>query len=138
MKRFVQFALLAVALAMLGWPQDAWAQGCRLCGVATPVYYSPPAFYPRRVVQVGAYDKIGFVPKRISVAPGTTVRWVSRGQETHTVTSRNGLFNSGPLPPGASFSVTFRQPGTYRYFCRPHRKMGMVGTVFVGSSRYGR
>src|SRR5262245_22361351 len=95
--------------------------------------YRDPA---RRVVEVGAYDGRGFDPKTITVAQGTTVRWVNHGKETHTVTARDGRFDQ-ELRPGASFSVTFGAPGTYQYYCRPHEKMGMVGTVVVRPSGSG-
>jgi plastocyanin len=148
MKRFVLSALLAAGLVVLVAPQDAQAWGRRHFRVVyTPVYSCPPpvyympAYYPppsymrpaHQVVEVGAYDKVGFKPQTITVAPGTTVRWVNYGEERHTVTSRDGLFDSGPLSPGAAYSMTFTRPGTYHYFCRPHEKMGMVGTVVVGS-----
>jgi plastocyanin len=93
------------------------------------MYYSAPA---RTYADVGAYDKVGFKPKSITVTPGTTVRWTNHGEEVHTVTSREGRFDSGDLAPKGSYSVTFVTPGTYHYFCRPHEKMGMVGTVVVG------
>ena len=41
-------------------------------------------------------------------------------------------FDSGQLEPGATFSHTFRVPGTYRYFCVPHEVAGMIGTLIVG------
>jgi plastocyanin len=116
---------------------------------APPMYYQQPYAYrpsyapvhsparPTTTTTVEAYDGRGFEPKTITVAPGTTVRWVNHGKERHTVTSRDGLFDSGELSPGASYSVTFTRPGTYHYFCRPHEKMGMVGTVVVGSGGSG-
>ena len=89
------------------------------------------------VVDVGAYDKVGFNPKSITVVPGTVVRWVNYGKEGHTVTSDDGYFDSGPLAPGAAFYVLFYRPGTYHYTCRPHGKMGMAGTVVVRSDGPG-
>src|SRR5712691_2785686 len=38
-----------------------------------------------------------FSPATVTVAPGTTVRWVNRDEETHTVTSSAGLFASAGL-----------------------------------------
>jgi plastocyanin len=40
-------------------------------------------------------------------------------------------FDSGFMPPGATFDYTFTVPGTYHYFCVPHEKAGMVGTIVV-------
>ena len=62
-------------------------------------------------------------------APGTMVRWTNYGHHMHTVTSDNGLWDSGEFSHGHSFSYTFNQPGTYYYHCRFHRDMR--GTVIV-------
>jgi plastocyanin len=46
---------------------------------------------------------------------------------THTVTADDNSFNSGILPPGASFSHTFDTPGSTSYKCLIHPFMtGMV------------
>jgi len=69
----------------------------------------------------------------ITVPVGTTVTWVQTGNNSHTTTSYDGLWDSGLLPGGSgeSFSYTFEEPGTFAYFCRPHEAMGMVGSVTV-------
>jgi plastocyanin len=89
------------------------------------------------VVDVGAYDNRSFNPKSITVTPGTVVRWVNHGKETHTVTSKDGQFKSGPLAPGAKFHVYFYKPGTYHYSYSPHGKSGMEGTVVVSDGTAG-
>ena len=68
-------------------------------------------------------------PANLSVPVGTTVTWVNQGNTPVTVTSPDGLFDSDPIMPGASFSVTFDTPGTFRYFCVPYPHM--KGTVVV-------
>jgi plastocyanin len=74
-----------------------------------------------------------FASANITVEPGTTVTWVQSGDNPHTTTSYDGLWDSGLLPGGSgqSFSFTFDEPGTYDYFCIPHEDLGMVGTVTV-------
>jgi plastocyanin len=74
-----------------------------------------------------------FSPANITVPAGTTVTWVQSGNNPHTTTSYDGLWDSGILPGGSgqSFSYTFNEPGTYTYFCRPHEAQGMVGSVTV-------
>ena len=74
-----------------------------------------------------------FDQANITVPAGTTVTWVQSGNNPHTTTSYDGLWDSGLLPGGSgqTFSFTFNTPGTYRYFCRPHEAVGMVGTVTV-------
>jgi plastocyanin len=156
MKRWVLFALLAAALAVLVTPQGARSDDrghARVIyyPVYYPVPYSAPSSYDRSsdhslstsarpalaVVEVGALDKVGFNPKSITVKAGTIVRWVNYGKEGHTVTSDDGYFDSGTLSPGGTFFVLFYKPGTYHYTCRPHGKMGMVGTVVVRSDGPG-
>jgi plastocyanin len=82
-----------------------------------------------------------FEPRDITVAPGTTVTWLSVSGE-HTSTSDTGLWESRTeerrdIPPGQSFSYTFTEPGVYPYYCRPHRSQGMVGSVTVSTAGKG-
>ena len=74
-----------------------------------------------------------FDQANITVPVGTTVTWVHSGNNPHTTTSYDGLWDSGLIPGGSgqSFSFTFNEPGTYTYFCRPHEAQGMVGSVTV-------
>ncbi len=69
----------------------------------------------------------------ITVPVGTTVTWVQAGDNPHTSTSYDGLWDSGLIQGGAegSVSYTFEEPGTYSYFCGPHEDQGMVGSVTV-------
>ena len=94
---------------------------------ATAAYCPQPR--PSHTVELGAYDNY-FGPDAVSVAPGTTVRWINYGQHRHTVTSYTGLFDSGEFGPGGVFSFTFTQPGTYYYYCRVHPRE-MRGTIVV-------
>ena len=105
----------------------------------TSRYPSPQASpaQPSTVANVGAHDN-RFTPQTINVAPGTTVRWVNYGHHNHTVTANDGSWDSGDIKPGASYSATFRQPGTYHYYCRHHTQDRMQGVVVVGSSDRSR
>jgi plastocyanin len=47
----------------------------------------------------------------------------------HTVTAKDGSFNSNALNAGATFTFTFTKPGTYVYGCQYHS--WMHGTVIV-------
>jgi plastocyanin len=78
------------------------------------------------VVRVSIRDNY-FDPEHITVAPGTTVEWVNEGQNPHSVTADNGLFDSGLLYPGESYWVTFDGSGTVTYHCSPQ----MTGSVTV-------
>jgi len=74
-----------------------------------------------------------FDAANITVPAGSTVTWVHNGNNPHTTTSYDGLWDSGIIQGGSggSFSFTFNEPGTYEYFCRPHENQGMVGSVTV-------
>ena len=70
-----------------------------------------------------------FSPKRLEIAPGTTVRWTNNDQLVHTVTADDGSWDSGAIEPGKSWSHTFTQPGDYAFHCTPHPFMKAVVVV---------
>jgi plastocyanin len=87
-----------------------------------------------------------YAPAKVAIKVGDTVQWVNGGETVHSVstTAANAqnpndtsmpkgavAFDSGFIPPGGDFSYTFTVPGTYRYFCLPHEKAGMVGVIVV-------
>ena len=72
---------------------------------------------------------VPFSPANFAVSAGRTVSWYNGDTNTHTVTSDDGAFDSGNLAPGAKWSHTFTQAGTYRYHCTPHPIM--KGTITV-------
>jgi plastocyanin len=76
-----------------------------------------------------------FIPARVNIATGDTVKWTWVG-DNHSTTSgqncnSNGIWNSGVQGVGFTFTHTFSTPGTFPYFCSVHCIMGMVGTVKV-------
>lgn len=64
----------------------------------------------------------------IEIAVGASVTWTNT-EEPHTVTARDGSFDSGRIPQGESFTHTFEEAGTFDYFCQIHP--AMEGTVVV-------
>jgi plastocyanin len=75
-------------------------------------------------IQFAAYG-----PGQIDVLPGQTVKWTNVSQRTHTVTSDDGLFDSGDVTSGHRFSFSFASVGSYAYHCTIHP--GIVGEVDV-------
>lgn len=75
----------------------------------------------------------GFDPVFISVDAGTTVQWEWTGEGAgHNVVSADGRFESElHSSAGVQFEYTFGEPGIYRYYCDPHRALGMKGAVEV-------
>lgn len=91
-----------------------------------------PVAGAQETVTVSMEDNF-FDQANITVPAGTTVTWVQNGDNPHTTTSYDGLWDSGMIAGGSgeSFSYTFEEPGTYEYYCIPHEALGMVGTVTV-------
>ena len=70
-----------------------------------------------------AIQNFAFLPSQVHVRAGTTVTWINcepAGTPAHTSTSDTGLWGSDLLQPGAAFSFTFTQVGTFPYHCTPH------------------
>jgi len=65
----------------------------------------------------------------VTIRAGSAVLWTNKDGAPHTVTAKDGSFDSGNLAQGASFSFTFQKAGTYDYFCAIHPSM--KGTVVV-------
>jgi len=72
---------------------------------------------------------LSFSPKTFNVSTGATVTWKDNEAITHTVTSDTGLFDSGDLTQGKTFTYTFSVAGTYPYHCTHHASM--TGTIVV-------
>jgi plastocyanin len=79
---------------------------------------------PEVQIQFSAYG-----PSQLDVLPGETVIWTNVSTRTHTVTSDDGLFDSGEVPGGARFQFQFTEPGTYHYHCTIHPSI--VGEIDV-------
>lgn len=123
----VAIAAVSVAIAaVLGMPLDsAHAQSSP---VIVNMADKPPAY----------------APQKLTIKVGTTVQWVNVGEMVHSVSTTSAqnrkdtslpkgaaALDSGFIPPGGNYSYTFTVPGTYRYFCRPQEKAGMLGSITV-------
>jgi len=78
-----------------------------------------------------------YQPGQLAVKAGTTVTWTNTSDRPHTVTDRGGTFDTDPILPGQTATVTFTAPGTYHVFCRinPSRMNGII-TVDDGSQGF--
>jgi len=87
-----------------------------------------------------AIQNFSFTPQTLTVKARTKVTWTNNDTTVHDVTSTDGpgtsasttgLFGSGPLSNGQSFSFTFSKPGTYHYECSIHASMATMHAVVI-------
>src|ERR687885_550387 len=73
-----------------------------------------------------------FVPSRVNLHVGNTIKWIDTDTVSHTITSAtfNGLvWPQGSTQGASTFSHTFDNSGTFAYFCQIHPYM--TGVAFV-------
>lgn len=80
-----------------------------------------------------------FTPSIVNISSGDTVTWINNDNVGHSVTSglpygsqTGTVFDSGTIAPGKTYSFTFQDPGTFKYFDKGSK--WMVGEVIVGPS----
>jgi len=115
---------------------------------ALGVTAAAPALAQAKTIEVSMKNnpKAIFVPATVNCKVGDTVSWTNPGVITHSVTCDPAQavdkgnvalpagvapFDSGNMEESATFTHTFAAKGTYKYFCKLHEAMGMVGTVVV-------
>ena len=74
-------------------------------------------------------DNFTFSPKELTVAVGTTVKFVNHDDIPHTVVEKNLSFRSKALDTDDAYSYTFATAGSFDYFCSLHPHM--VGKIIV-------
>jgi plastocyanin len=81
-----------------------------------------------------------FTPQEITIKAGDRVIWVNEDREDHSVMSSGPVLEKTTvgverlvidtlLHPGASYTHSFHEPGTYPYFCAGHVQMWGAVTV---------
>jgi plastocyanin len=71
-----------------------------------------PAMADTSTVQI---TKAGFVPDKITVAQGDTVKWTNVDAATHQVVADDGTFASVALKTSDTYSFTFAKAGNFKY-----------------------
>jgi plastocyanin len=86
-----------------------------------------PAVSPGTAAKTAAQvtiEGVKYSLETVEIRKGETVTWVNDDLTPHTVTSQTGgELNSGSIEPGASWSHTFLQAGTFPYYCTFHTEM---------------
>lgn len=85
--------------------------------------------HPNIVENPTGHPDAWYEPNPIRVKVGQSVTWTNRDADPHDATATNGMFASGPIAAGASYTWVPTRPGTYQYFCTIHPEMH--GVVIV-------
>jgi plastocyanin len=118
-------ARLAALIVLLAFELLTFAHLCNATGTES---ISAAAKADGKTVEI-IISNFTFAPSELTIAPGTTVKWVNQDDIPHLVAEKTLAFKSQALDANDSFSFTFRKPGTVEYFCvlHPH----MVGRILV-------
>ena len=78
-------------------------------------------------------NKMVYSQEIVNIDVGDTVTWLptSKGHNVEMIASPNGMKLKSKN--GKEVKITFDIPGIYYYWCTPHKGMGMIGLVVVGS-----
>jgi hypothetical protein len=80
-----------------------------------------------------------FTPSILNISVGDTVTWTNNDNVGHSITSglpygpQTGVFDSGMIAPAKTYSFTFQDNGTFKYFDKASK--WMIGEVIVGPSQ---
>jgi plastocyanin len=91
---------------------------------------APPASQAEagRVLSV-AIEDMRFTPATLAARPGDRVVWTNRDLVPHTVTARDGRFDSKAIPANASFTWVATGVGRVDYACLYHPTMAATLTL---------
>lgn len=98
---------------------------------ADPSATPSPATAPTASVLTVHIKNFAFVPAKVQISPGRTVRFVNDDDMTHTVTADDKSYDSGELSKGQSWSHVFAKAGASTYYCFEHPFM--KGSIVVGA-----
>lgn len=70
-----------------------------------------------------------YEPANLKVAAGETIQFINQDEEPHTVSAKDGSFDSKALDTEQTWTHTFTQTGTFPYFCAVHPYMKATVTV---------
>jgi len=83
---------------------------------------------PKGVTHTIVIDGSRFEPASLTVARGDRIVWMNKDPFPHTATAA-GVFDSGPIAAGRSWTYVARSAGSHAYLCTLHPNM--KGTLAV-------
>lgn len=78
-------------------------------------------------------SNFAFTAPTITIDRGESIRWRNTTGTFHTVTpdGHQAFAERQTNSQGQTFETRFNTAGTYKYFCSPHRALGMTGEIVV-------
>jgi plastocyanin len=127
-------ALIAVSLAFAACGGDSGDDGSTDTGAGTGAATESSESSAAPSGEAQRSEKVDIVeftygPDPVTVQTGGKVIWLNRDTAPHTATADDGSFDTGTIERGKLKSETFKEAGTYPYFCEIHPTMH--GTVEV-------
>jgi plastocyanin len=89
-----------------------------------PAFAAPGLAAPTVTIKDDAFS-----PQTLTIGVGQTVTFINDDDDAHTVTARDGTFDSKGLDTNGVWRHTFSKAGVYPYFCQLHPFM--QGTIVV-------
>ena len=123
--------LVALGLALAGCGDDDDSGGDGAGGETTATAPAPSG----DAVRAGKVEIVEFAyePDPVTIEAGGKVTWINRDSAPHTATADDGSFDTGTLEEGKLGSESFKDAGSYPYFCEIHPDMrGTVEVVEAG------
>jgi plastocyanin len=130
--------LIALALGSCGGGDDTTVTETEPAATApNPEDESSPAETEAQAAPTGKLERsvkveiadFAYDPDPVQVETGGKVIWQNMDSKPHTATADDGSFDTGTLEEGKLKSETFKEAGTYTYFCEIHPSMH--GTIEV-------
>jgi plastocyanin len=78
---------------------------------------------PKPVTHTLTIEGMQFGPATLAVKTGDSIVWVNKDMFPHTVTARDGAFDSRQIEPGKSWTYRAVKKGTFAYVCSLHPTM---------------
>jgi plastocyanin len=84
---------------------------------------------PRPVTHTVTMEAVAFTPPVITVKAGDSIVWINKDPFPHSVAAKAGGFDSLPIEPDHSWTLTPSARGEIHYVCTLHPTM--TGTIRV-------
>ena len=122
---------LALVLAVPAAHTEARARDAALLASNTATPTATPQTCQSGVITVNIQN-FAFTPASVTVCAGSQVKWTNDDSFPHTSTGDTGVWDSGTINGGGSFTFRFDTPGVYPYHCAIHTHMQGTITVVAG------